>query len=469
MQSSSGKLSPDQIGVWTAADFVLWRDRVSGRDIESVAHQTGRNMAGTFLNEKSMFSAGSTLIVANGQMTSGMLGAPLARSSIGRCVAAMSLALLAGCAALPAAGPSTRAVVNVKGEQVDSAPVQMVDVTEAAVRRIAAAKPVTSFSSIFGDGVPVGKTVGSGDVLDISIWEAPPAALFGTATGAELLSLGSGAPLAAKSTSIPEQMISVSGTVTVPFAGTIQAAGRAPEQIASDIRSRLIGKAHDPQVIVRLARNAAANVTIVGEVANSLRMPLTAKGERLLDALASAGGVKQPVGKMTIQLTRGDKLDAMALDTVIRDPKQNIRLQAGDVLTLLFQPYSFTTIGATGANQEFAFEGTGVTLSQALGRMGGVQDQRANPKGVFIFRFEDPAVFAGATQPIATTKDGKVPVIYRVNLKDPKTLFVAQSFFIKDKDIVYVSNAPLGDFQKFLQALSQIVYPVAVIQTTNIF
>jgi polysaccharide export outer membrane protein len=276
------------------------------------------------------------------------------------------------------------------------------------------------------------------------------------------------APSIARNTPLPDQMVGTTGIITVPFAGAIQAAGRTPQEIAADIRGRLIDKAHDPQVIARVARNAAFNVTVVGEVANSIHMPFTAKGERLLDALASAGGVKQPVGTMTMQVTRGDKVNAMSLEAVIKDPRQNIRLQADDVVTLLFQPYSFTVLGAARNNQEIPFEGTGLNLSQALGRMGGLDDQRANPKGVFIFRFEDPAVFSGSGSPIATTQDGKVPVIYRVNMRDPTTLFVAQSFPIKDKDVIYISNAPLADFQKLLQAVSQAIYPIAVIQTSNI-
>jgi polysaccharide export outer membrane protein len=210
-------------------------------------------------------------------------------------------------------------------------------------------------------------------------------------------------------------------------------------------------------------------VTVVGDVASNIRLSLSSKGDRLLDAVASAGGSKHPVNKLIVRITRGDVVVAMPLESVIKDPRQNIRLQANDVITLLFQPYSFTVLGATKKNDEMPFEGTGLTLSQALGRMGGLEDQRANAKGVFIFRFEDPSIFANSVNAVQTTKDGKVPVIYRVNLKDPKTLFVAQSFPIKDQDVIYVSNAPLADFSKFLQAVSQIVYPIATIQNTNIF
>ena len=59
---------------------------------------------------------------------------------------------------------------------------------------------------------------------------------------------------------------------------------------------------------------------------------------------------------MTLQVTRGNQVKAMALDTIIRDPKQNIVLQPGDVITALFQPLSFTVLGATGKNEEINFE-----------------------------------------------------------------------------------------------------------------
>jgi len=178
-------------------------------------------------------------------------------------------------------------------------------------------------------------------------------------------------------------------------------------------------------------------------------MPLTARGERLLDALAAAGGVRQPVGKMTLQVTRGDQVQALALDTIIRDPKQNIVLQPGDVITALFQPLSFTLLGATGKNEELNFEAQGITLAQALARAGGLQDWRADARGVFIFRFEEPKALDLPEQRM-TTPEGKVPVIYQVNLKDPATFFVAQSFPVHNKDVLYVSNAPGAELQKFL-------------------
>lgn len=378
-------------------------------------------------------------------------------------VSAIALTMLGACAIVPAVGPSSRAVNRANGQSVTNAGIEVVDLNDAAARRVLATTERSYFAESLGDGYVVGAVVGSGDVVDIGIWEAPPAVLFGSAGGDARLSSSNST---ARGTTLPEQMVGRDGMLNVPFVGQVRAAGRTTQEIAREIDRRLVGKAHQPQTIVRIIRNANNNVTVVGDVSSSGRVQLTAKGERLLDVLAAVGGVKQPVGKMTIQITRGDRLASMALETVIREPRQNIRLQPDDVVTALFQPFSFTALGATTRNEEVPFEGTGINLVQALGRVAGLQDSRADVKGVFIFRFEDPAAIdpvlaAGAR----STPDGKIPVIYRVNLKDPATFFVAQSFPIRNHDVLYVSNAPLADIQKFVNVISSTILPAATAAT----
>lgn len=356
---------------------------------------------------------------------------------------------------LPSSGPSREQVEQVAATPNDMG-IQIVEVNDAVARRVLASQRQSLFSEVFGTAVQSGYVIGAGDVIEVSVWEAPPAALFGSGA----IDPRSG-PSTTRVTALPEQMVNSNGSVNIPFAGQIMAAGRSPQQIETEIIRRLKGKANQPQVLVRVIRNNTSNVTVVGEVTNSTRMPLTARGERLLDALAAAGGTRQPVNKMTLQLTRGDQVQALPLDTIIRDPRQNIVLQPGDVVTSLFQPLSFTVLGATGKNEELNFEAQGISLAQALARVGGVQDMRADAQGVFIFRLETPAALDLAGKSVATTPEGMVPVIYRVNLRDPATFFVAQSFPVKNKDLLYVSNAPAAEMQKFLNVIFSTIYPVA--------
>lgn len=372
------------------------------------------------------------------------------------------VAVLSGCSSLGGSGPSRQDVSTASGRVVGNADIKVLDVTDAVARRVLEAGKFALFSETLGDSGPIGSVIGRGDVLEVTIWEAPPAALFGgqasfgTSETSAVMAASAGST---QKTSLPDMMVDSSGRIRVPFAGSIPAAGRTPRQIEADITNRLSRKAHDPQVIVRLARNANAGVTVVGDVNSSSRVTLTPRGERLLDVIASAGGVNQATNKTTIQITRGMQVVQLPLDKVIRDPAQNIRLREDDVVTALYQPYSFTSLGATAANAEILFESTGLTLAQALGRVGGLKDERADIRGVFIFRLEDvraldPAVAATARQ----TPDGRVPVIYRINLKDPSTFFIAQSFPIRDKDVLYVSNAPLTDLQRFVGIVSSLAF-----------
>ncbi|CAE6874025.1 hypothetical protein R69746_08644 [Paraburkholderia aspalathi] len=369
-------------------------------------------------------------------------------------VVAFGAVMLGGCSSIPTSGPS-RSQINNAGATANPAGIQIVDVTDDVARKLFAERSIGDFSATLGNSTSFQQQLGVGDTIEVSIWEAPPATLFGAA---QIDSKGG--TTNARVTVLPDQTIGGDGKINVPFAGELQAVGRTPAQLQRDIAARLKNIAHDPQVLVKLSRNATSYVTVVGDVASSNRMPLSARGERLLDALASAGGVKQPVDKITIQVTRGDTVASLPLETVIRDPHQNVPLHAGDVVTALFQPFSFTSLGATGKNQEINFEAQGITLAQALARAGGLEDSRSDAQGVFIFRLEDARALPWPNTPVRTTADGKVPVVYRVNLRDPNSFFVAQSFMMDNKDLLYVSNAPIAEVQKFLNVVFSVAYPV---------
>jgi len=368
----------------------------------------------------------------------------------------VSALLLGGCTStssfLSSSGPSYTAVGSTNHVS-DNVAIQVIDVNDKIARHLAETKAQANFSEAFGTKTSSNYPVAAGDALQVSIWEAPPATLFGggmlSPTGVSTSSVNT----------FPEQVVQSNGMINIPFAGQIMVAGKSLKEIEKEIVQRLHGKANQPQTMVLLTKNMSANVTIVGEVNANLRMPLSPRGERLLDALAAAGGVKQPIHKTTMQLTRGDKVRAMSLETIILDPKQNIVLQPGDVLTAMYQPLSFTILGALGKNEEQSFEAQGITLAQALARAGGLQDSRSDAKGVFIFRFEEKDALDWTSTPTATA-DGKVPVVYRIDLRNPATFFVAQNFLMHNKDILYVSNAPAAEMQKFLNIVTSTLFTI---------
>jgi polysaccharide export outer membrane protein len=340
--------------------------------------------------------------------------------------------------------------------------IQLVAVNATVSRQLIANRKQNLFSESFPAPAHSGYAIGPGDVLEVSIWEAPPAMLFGGGM-ADSRSVTS----TTRVTTLPEQMVSSNGMINVPFAGNVFVDGHSPQWIEEEIVKRLKFKANQPQVMVRVTRNMTSTVTVVGEVSTSGRMPLTARGERLLDALASSGGVRQPVNKMTLQMTRGNQVQSLPLQRVIQDPSQNVVLQPGDVITALYQPLSFTVLGATGKNEEVNFETQGISLAQALARAGGLNDARADARGVFIFRFESEKAM---DWPVTVKKspDGKVPVVYQVDLRDPSSFFVAQSFQVQNGDVIYVTNAPAAELQKFMNIVVTTLYPVVSAKTLNL-
>jgi polysaccharide export outer membrane protein len=362
---------------------------------------------------------------------------------------ALSALLLAGCSTFfPSIGPSRKDIAQAASSR-SLPPIQIIDVNEDVTQRLAAQRSRHLFSEVLSSRPDQLQPIGAGDFLVVSIWEAAPATLFGNVQITQ-----SGLPTPSLATTLPEQPVDGEGCITVPFAGRIPAAGKTLPDIAGEIKGRLAKKANQPEVLVLLSRNVSSTVTVVGEVTTSTRVPLTAAHERLLDALAFAAGVKQPVNKTTIQITRGENVYALPLETIIQDPRQNVALQPGDVITALFQPLSFTALGASGKNDEINFETQGISLAQALARSGGLIDSRSNPSGVFVFRLESQAGQAAAA-------GGRlVPVVYHIDLKDPRSLFWIQNFPVKDKDVLYVSNAPEAELQKFLNLLFTLAYPV---------
>lgn len=374
-----------------------------------------------------------------------------------RLALAFSAMLVAACGQMPTTGPSAETIQNQQQSEASSPQaglVQVVDINDGVVRQLLDQRKPVLFSDALGDHPAAAQVIGAGDTVDVSIWETPPAALFGTPAIDPRL------PVTATPTQLPPQMVDGDGMVSIPFAGRVKVSGLTPAAVSAAIAQALKGKANQPQVVVRVSHNASSTVTVVGEVNANVRMPLTAGGERLLDALAAAGGVRQPVSKVSLQVTRGIQYYALPLEQVVRDPRQNIPLRPGDVVTALFQPLSFTALGATGKQDEVSFEAQGITLAQAMGRLGGLVDNRSDPRGVFIFRFERANTMNWPRQPVATTAEGLVPVVYRLDLSDPRSFFAMQSFPMQHRDLVYVSNAPVAELQKFLNVVFSITYPV---------
>jgi polysaccharide export outer membrane protein len=252
-------------------------------------------------------------------------------------------------------------------------------------------------------------------------------------------------------TQLPPTLVDRTGDITIPYAGRIRVAGRAPREVEQIIVAALSDRAVQPQAIVAIQSDAANTVNVLGEVGgNTGRISLTQRDDRLLDVIALAGGAKSPAYDTLVRLTRGSVTGTVSLQRVISDPRENISIKPGDTIVLLRSPQTFTSFGASNNVAQVAFEAETISLAEAMARVGGPNDQRADAAAVFLFRFEDPLIAQALTPGVAGTGAGRVPLVYRIDLRSAEGYFYAQTFPVRDKDTIYVANAAAYDIAKFL-------------------
>jgi polysaccharide export outer membrane protein len=371
-------------------------------------------------------------------------------AAIPACIAGVALS---GCSTLPTAGPTTGQVVDqsVKDEQ---ARFDVVDVDNNVVATLLA-QPTESFRNRFLKyGKPPDPKIGIGDSITVTIWEAAGGGLFGAGITA-------GVSPGSRSVTIPDQVVARDGAISVPFADRIPVAGKSPLEVQRVIEQRLADKAIEPQALVVITKSITNSATVSGEVVAGARVPLSVNGDRLLDVIALAGGAKAPVYDTFVRLSREGVTATIPMEKLVSDPAENIYAWPGDMLTLVNVPQTFSVFGATGTNMQVSFGAQEITLAQALAKAGGLQDLRADPAGVFLFRFEPPDVVGALKAPaLATGPGGSSPVVYHLDLSDANSYFFAQRFPVEDKDIIYVANARLNELQKFFTLLNTITGPV---------
>jgi polysaccharide biosynthesis/export protein len=368
-------------------------------------------------------------------------------------LACLTGAALGGCSTLPTAGPTAGEVVDQAVKEAQTR-YDIVDVNDQVVSTLLA-QPAESFRTRFQTyGKPPAPKIGIGDTISVTIWEAAAGGLFGSSST-------TGVSPGSRSVTIPEQVVARDGSISVPFADRIPVAEKTTVEVQRIIEQRLAEKAIEPQAIVIITKSVTYAATVSGEVVSGARVPLSVNGDRLLDLIALAGGAKAPVYDTFVRLSREGVTATIPMEILVSDPAENIYAWPGDVLTLVRIPQTFSVFGATGQNMDISFNAEKVTLAEALAKAGGLQDLRADPAGVFLFRFEPPRVVTALNAlPLPIGPGGSSPVVYRLDLSDANAYFFAQRFPVEDKDVIYVANARLNELQKFFTLLNTLTGPV---------
>lgn len=360
---------------------------------------------------------------------------------------------LAGCATLPAAGPSSTDVLGEGHPPHAQAPRFLVAELTPGTAAVLDSYPRPTFTRFGGQGPAPASTLGIGDAVQVTIWEAASGGLFSSESVA-------GVTAGSHSAIIPEQIVSRDGAITVPYAGSLPVAGKTPHQVEVLVVKRLADKAIQPQALVTMVKNASNTATVLGEVQSASRVPLSLRGDRILDAIASAGGIRSPIHELFVALSRGSTTVRMPLQVLVTRPSENIYVLPNDILTLIREPQTFTVFGATGRNAQVPFEATGLTLEEAVAKAGGLMEFLSDAAGVFVMRAE-PVDIARKLDPAfpIPPRSTTINVVYHVNLKDPNTFFVARRFQMRNKDMIYIATSQSTEILKALSVFSAATSP----------
>ena len=379
-------------------------------------------------------------------------------------IAATSMTLLAGCSILPNTGPMVSdfrdAVKDQKGLRFVLEPVDqhVLSILDHASR-------VEDIQALKEDRLNI-LTLGPGDALQLTIYQVGAAGAFSqgqVALGqAPTFSAASGSGQSPKAL-VSGLTIDEGGYITVPYAGRLHIGGQTVSAAQSLIESHLRNVLTDPQVTLTVMVNSSNLVTVLGAIKLPGRYPITSAEETFLDIIAATGGPNGSPRDTWLEITRRGQMFSIPLQKFLGSPAANIHVDKGDLINVVLKPQVYQVFGAAKMSAEFPIADNGQTVAQGLAHGGGLLDQQADPRGVYLLRYETPKVVeafrqplqlvASPDQPLVDPVSSRVPVVYTFDMSKPSGLFMAMHFQIQSGDLLFISDARFVEWLKVLSLL----------------
>jgi len=337
---------------------------------------------------------------------------------------------VAACTALPGDGPWMGGAQTTSTEALPFDVIDLTPTTVVAYRQPPTPdKPATTTGSLS----PAQRlTVAPGDSLKVRIFERYGGNIFPTIQG--------------QSADLGIQRVGEDGSIKVPVVGVVRVAGLDLNQIESRIIQELGNKVQEPEVIVEFDAPRTHTVMVSGDVKSPGRVSMLEDVRTVVDAINKAGGPLSTAAgsgsnQMQVVVRRNGQV---ILTTQFSDllAGSDIAVHKGDEIVVRPNARVFTVLGAVQKSGNVEMTKHNLTLLEALGQVGGLSDQRANKTGVYVFRMGDLE--------INPTARGRV---FRLDLFQPVSIFVAQQFGLEARDVIYVTNAPLYEYDKILTSI----------------
>ena len=264
-----------------------------------------------------------------------------------------------------------------------------------------------------------------GDTLIVTVWDHPE---LTTPAGSQQQTVANG------------RLVQPDGTFYFPYAGKVQAAGKSIEQVRSTLASRLGKVLKDPQVDLNVV-GSGGRVSLEGAFANTAPQDITPVPLTLSQAVGRAGLNAEQADLSGLMLTRDGQTYRVDLDALNRNGSRapEIYLKPGDRLFLPFNDRKEVyVVGEVNRPTAINFKTTDITLTQALGRAGGLDPSTSKGSAVYVIRGSE----GDMKQQPAT--------VFHLNAKSPVAFALADKFPLQAGDVVFVGPAGVTRWNRFV-------------------
>ncbi|MGR5146658.1 polysaccharide export protein [Photobacterium alginatilyticum] len=349
-------------------------------------------------------------------------------------ISAMASAMLVGCT-VPGSHLNIEDKAVVKVSQEESNISEQVNVYPLTAKMVSSFKTPRVISkqnpALDAEIAQYQYRIGTGDILNVTIWDHPeltiPAGSYRSSTEAG-------------------NWVHSDGTIFYPYIGLVNVAGKTVTEVRDEMANRLKKFIESPQVDVNVAAFRSQKAYITGEVNIPGQQPVTNVPMTLLDAVNRAGGLAEEADWRNITLTRNGSEERISLYALMQrgDLTQNRLLRPGDIVHVpRNDAQKVFVMGEVNNPQLLKIDRAGMSLTEALSTVGGINELEADATGVFVIRGNNSQEESSDT----------LANIYQLNIKDASALVIGTEFELQPYDIVYVTAAPISRWNRVVRQL----------------
>lgn len=359
---------------------------------------------------------------------------------------ARALVVLIACFSFTAACSTPKGSANARqilaGAQAEDADFAVYPVQRDTVGRIAewpgsTQGALAAAGWIANDKGPASSLIAAGDRVDVTVWETGEGTLL-TLPGQRVVAL-------------PGLTVAPDGSVFLPFVDKVYIAKMTPDEARETIQTKMAPFAPAAQVLLTHQPGRKSTVDLISGVPQPGSYPLPDRNFTVTSLLAMGGGIPRDLQNPFVRLMRDGKIYSVSADRLLKDPSLDTTLRGGDKVYVESDERYFLALGAAGREAQLPFIQDRITAMDALAQIGGLNEARADAKGILVLRdYPASAIRSDGTGP------SKERVVFVLDLTSADGLFSAGEFTLQHKDVVMVTESPVTSAQTVMAIVASV-------------